>query len=60
MQSLPKTSPSSERYQCDGVSQYDAPDAVTDQVHVRGQEPDTQNRMTASFHLGYPGEYGIV
>ena len=47
-QSLLKSSPSSERCQCDSVSQYDAPDAVTEQAP--GGCPRQQ--MTASLHQG--------
>ena len=48
--SLLKPSPSSKRYQCDGMPQYGAPDAVTDQVP--GGCPCQQ--MTASLHQGLP------
>lgn len=48
--SLLTSSPSSERYQCDGVSQHDAPGAVAEQAP--GGCPRQQ--MTAALHQGLP------
>ena len=47
-----KSSPNPEQQQCDGMSQYDAPDADTHQIPV--QEPYQQ--VVGSLHQGLPGE----